>query len=124
VFVENHGNVDVTDVNVTLTAGTVTQTGTIERIAADSNGFCTFALTSSDFEAGTVTVTATVEDKGEAAETLADNTYEAEYNVATAIDTVKAQFGEDVDIHTINGTKVSNMTKGLYIVNGRKVVVK
>lgn len=41
-------------------------------------------------------------------------------NPSTAIDAVKAD--ADVNIHTINGVRSDAKTKGLYIVNGKKVV--
>ena len=33
-------------------------------------------------------------------------------------------FGKDAKVYNLNGQKVENAKKGLYIVNGRKVVVK
>jgi hypothetical protein len=43
---------------------------------------------------------------------------------ATGIAAIKAQYGEDVQIYTINGQKVNTVGKGLYIVNGKKIMVK
>jgi Cu/Ag efflux protein CusF len=44
---------------------------------------------------------------------------------ATAIKSIKAQFGENVQIFDLNGKKVNNVQKGVvYIVNGKKVVLK
>ena len=45
-------------------------------------------------------------------------------DTATSIAAVKAQYGENVQIFTINGQKVENLKKGLYIINGKKVMVK
>ncbi|MBQ7471006.1 MAG: hypothetical protein IJS97_01060 [Prevotella sp.] len=41
------------------------------------------------------------------------------------IEAIKAAFGKNVQIYTLNGVKVNNVVKGqVYIVNGRKVVMK
>ena len=45
-------------------------------------------------------------------------------NITDGIAILKAQYGENVQVYTINGQKVDNVQKGLYIVNGRKVVIK
>lgn len=43
---------------------------------------------------------------------------------ATAIETVKAQNAENGEFFDLQGRKVANPTKGLYIVNGKKVIIK
>ncbi len=44
---------------------------------------------------------------------------------ATSIEAIKAVFGENVQIFTLGGKKVSNVQKGqVYIINGNKVVIK
>lgn len=42
----------------------------------------------------------------------------------TAIQAVKAAYGDDADCYNLNGQRVSTLGKGLYIVNGKKVLVK
>jgi hypothetical protein len=43
---------------------------------------------------------------------------------ATAIETVKAQNAENGEFFDLQGRKVAQPTKGLYIVNGKKVIIK
>ena len=43
---------------------------------------------------------------------------------ATGIDTVDASAEKATEIYNLNGQRVSVMTKGIYIVNGKKVLVK
>lgn len=43
---------------------------------------------------------------------------------ATGIQAIKAQYGENVQIFTLSGNKVTDVKKGLYIINGKKVMVK
>ncbi len=43
---------------------------------------------------------------------------------ATAIEGVKAQYGEDDVIYNLRGQRVTNPTRGVYIINGKKVVIK
>ena len=43
---------------------------------------------------------------------------------ATGINTVKANIFENGAIYNLRGQKVTNPTKGLYIINGKKVVIK
>jgi hypothetical protein len=43
---------------------------------------------------------------------------------ATGIGTLKAQTIEDGVYYNLQGQRVDNPTKGLYIVNGRKVIIK
>ena len=43
---------------------------------------------------------------------------------ATAIETIKAQNAENGEFFDLQGRKVANPTKGLYIVNGKKVIIK
>lgn len=45
-------------------------------------------------------------------------------NAATGIQTVKAENLENATIYTIGGQRVEKAQKGLYIINGKKVVVK
>jgi hypothetical protein len=45
-------------------------------------------------------------------------------NDVTAIDAVKAQNVENGQFFNLAGQRVANPTKGLYIVNGKKVVIK
>ena len=41
------------------------------------------------------------------------------------INAIKAQYGENVNIYTINGQKVERINKaGIYVVNGKKIVIK
>ena len=48
----------------------------------------------------------------------------AQDNNPTGINGVKADALKDAEVYTINGQRVQNPTKGLYIVNGKKVVIK
>ena len=46
-------------------------------------------------------------------------------NTATGIAAIKAQYGEDVKVYTLNGQKVNDVKKGqVYIINGKKVAIK
>ena len=48
-----------------------------------------------------------------------------EIDNTNGIKAVKAQFGENTSIYTINGAKINSINKaGIYIVNGKKVVIK
>lgn len=123
VFVENKGNVDVKDAKVTLTIGTKTYEGTVTATAGET-GFCSFAIPATDLEAGAITVTATVTVEGNTA--AAEDTVETkQFNVTTAIQTILAQFGENVQIFTLSGKKVNDVHRGqVYIINGKKMLVK
>ena len=122
VFIENKGNVDVENAKVTLTVGIKVYESTIT-VKAGDNGLCSFTIPAADLSEGTFTVTATVDYEGETTE--ADNTLSKQYNVSTAIQAVKAQFGENVQIFTLSGKKVSEVRRGqVYIINGKKTLVK
>jgi len=46
-------------------------------------------------------------------------------STVTAIEAIKAVYGKNVQIFTLNGKKVNNVKKGgLYIINGKKVMIK
>ena len=45
-------------------------------------------------------------------------------NNPTGINALKVAIQKSAEVYTINGQRVQNPTKGLYIVNGRKVVIK
>ena len=46
-------------------------------------------------------------------------------DTATAIEAIRAQFGENVQIFNLNGQKVNNVVKGnVYIINGKKTLIK
>lgn len=48
----------------------------------------------------------------------------AEVSPATGIAAIEAELGGDVKIYDLNGRRVMTPTKGVYIINGKKVVVK
>ena len=45
-------------------------------------------------------------------------------DIATAVEEVKAESGKVKTIYDLNGRKVENPTKGLYIIDGKKVLIK
>lgn len=60
-----------------------------------------------------------------APEALGDNRWTITFtNAATGIQTVKAEDLENATIYTIGGQRVEKAQKGLYIINGKKVVIK
>ena len=48
----------------------------------------------------------------------------ADVSPATGIAAIEAELGGDVKIYDLNGRRVMTPTKGVYIINGRKVVIK
>ena len=48
----------------------------------------------------------------------------AEVSPATGIAAIEAELGGDVKIYDLNGRRVMTPTKGVYIINGKKVVIK
>ncbi len=68
------------------------------------------------------TTTATKEEMEEAIPVL-EALAEAANSFTTAISGISAEEGNDV-IYTISGTRVSKAVKGVYIINGKKVLVK
>lgn len=49
--------------------------------------------------------------------------YYGEYDAATGIETIqKSEVGHQNDIYDLQGRKINSMSKGIYIVNGRKVL--
>ncbi|MCH5174437.1 MAG: hypothetical protein J1F40_00945 [Prevotellaceae bacterium] len=53
-----------------------------------------------------------------------DDEGDGDDNIDTAIDAVDAENGADLIIYNLSGQRVARPTKGIYIVNGQKVLVK
>ena len=49
---------------------------------------------------------------------------EAEVSPATGISAIETELGGDMKIYDLNGRRVMTPTKGVYIINGKKVVIK
>lgn len=128
VFVENKGNVDVVDATVTLTAGDkVLGTGVVSAHAGEefNTGFVSIPVSTEGLAEGTLEVTATVAVEDDV--NVDDNTKTVTLKVTTTtgIESLKAQFGEKVQVYTLQGVKVNSVQKGkMYIINGKKVLVK
>lgn len=88
----------------------------------DATGVVELELKAADtFEAGFITISEIVFSKqGNQKETASDT--KTKVNNPDGIADMKAATSSD--IYTISGTRVRTMTRGLYIVNGKKVVVK
>ncbi len=95
---------------------TVTWTSNADFATVDANGLVTFTGTPED--GGTVTITATASN-GMTATCMLSVTFVAD---DTAIDNINAN--AETVIYDIHGRRVTEMTKGVYIVNGKKVVKK
>ena len=95
---------------------TVTWTSNADFATVDANGLVTFTGTPED--GGTVTITATASN-GMTATCMLSVTFVAD---DTAIESIKAD--TETVIYDIHGRRVTEMTKGVYIVNGKKVVKK
>jgi hypothetical protein len=131
VSVVNNGSVDITDATVTVkaTINDVEQVLGTNTVSAKAGymGLASVTLDTTGLTVGTLTLTITVDVEGDA--TPADNTTTKEVTVAdttSGIAAVKTQLKDkNAQIYTLKGEKVSTVNKpGLYIVNGRKVVVK
>ncbi len=96
---------------------TVTWTSSADFATVDANGLVTFNGTPED--GGTVTITATASN-GMTAQCMLSVTFVE--NEDTAIDNIKAD--SETVIYDIHGRRVTEMTKGVYIVNGKKVIKK
>ncbi len=125
VFVENHGTVDISDapVVITVTGGQQLGSATVSARAGQS-GFCSVPVSTDGLQVGDLDITATVTVSGDA--TPADNVMQKTVNVtvSTAITTVSALKASGKQAYTLGGQKVTTLRPGLYIVDGRKVVVK
>ncbi len=95
---------------------TVTWTSNADFATVDANGLVTFTGTPED--GGTVTITATASN-GMTATCMLSVTFVAD---DTAIESIKAD--TETVIYDIHGRRVTEMTKGVYIVNGKKVIKK
>ena len=131
VSVVNNGSVDITDATVTVkaTINDVEQVLGTNTVSAKAGytGLASVTLDTTGLTVGTLTLTIAVDVEGDA--TPADNTTTKEVTVAdttSGIAAVKTQLKDKhAQIYTLKGEKVSTVNKaGLYIVNGRKVVVK
>ena len=124
VFIENKGNVDIREADLTLTTGeTVLGSATISARAGEegNTGFASVQVDHSTLQVGEIEVTAKVQ--------VGENVFEYTETVTvtntTSIMAVKAQLGENAEVYTIDGQKVNSLKKGgLYIVNGKKMLVK
>ena len=126
VFVQNQGTVSVEDAVVTLTAGDQVLTMNVT-IGAGKTQICTFAVSSEGLEAGQLEVVATIETEDDV--DLENNEFSKSLNVkadeTTDIDNIEAAFGQNVKIFTLGGQKVQSLSRGgIYIINGKKVMVK
>jgi hypothetical protein len=54
----------------------------------------------------------------------ADVTVIVTFKIATGINSIAADKLKDANIYTIGGQRVNSVKKGLYIINGKKVVIK
>ena len=124
VFIENKGNVDIREADLTLTTGeTVLGSAKISARAGEegNTGFASVQVDQSTLQVGEIEVTAKVQ--------VGENVFEYTETVTvtntTSIMAVKAQLGENAEVYTIDGQKVNSLKKGgLYIVNGKKMLVK
>ena len=126
VFVQNQGTVSVEDAVVTLTAGDQVLTMNVT-IGAGKTQICTFAVSSEGLEAGQLEVVATIETEDDV--DLENTEFSKSLNVkadeTTDIDNIEAAFGQNVKIFTLGGQKVQSLSRGgIYIINGKKVMVK
>ena len=93
-----------------------------------NTGFCSIEVDTEGLVSGDLEVTATVTVEGEAAETLNDNTMTVPINVyeSTGIESLTPALSEcEGAVYNLQGVKVKTLQKGnIYIVNGRKMLVK
>ena len=115
---------DIREADLTLTTGeTVLGTAKISARAGEegNTGFASVLVDHSTLQVGEIEVTAKVQ--------VGENVFEYTETVTvtntTSIMAVKAQLGENAEVYTIDGQKVNSLKKGgLYIVNGKKMLVK
>ena len=110
---ETTGNYEITYSNVTLSAGNIEY-----KVVKDGSTWLPESgnLILNIAEAGSYNVTFTINPNTNEITGVATST--------TGINAVKADALKDAQIYTISGQRVDKAQKGLYIVNGRKVVVK
>lgn len=125
------------NVNVVAEAGTPVKTqgnasfvGTYnETDVAKEDGFSKYALSNNTFYiigANAATVApyrAYFKVANETSEARSLN-FEFDDNTATGIESVNAETTSNGDIYNLNGQKVATPMKGLYIMNGKKIVIK
>ena len=123
VFIENKGNTKAEGVKITLTAGdTVLGEETIN-VAAEGNAFKSIAIPDEMLEEGELEVTATIEYEGDS--TPDDNSLTKTFSIITnGIEGINTQTSAKHGAYTIDGRKATTLDKGLYIINGRKVMMK
>ena len=127
----------LTNVDVVAEAGTPVKTqgnasfvGTYnETEVAKEDGFSKYALSNNTFYiigANAATVApyrAYFKVANETSEARSLN-FEFDDNTATGIESVNAETTSNGDIYNLNGQKVATPMKGLYIMNGKKIVIK
>ena len=123
VFIENKGNTKAEGVKITLTAGdTVLGEETVD-VAAEGTAFKSIAIPAEMLEEGELEVTATIEYEGDS--TPDDNSLTKTFSVITnGIEGINTQTSAKHGAYTIDGRKATTLDKGLYIINGRKVMMK
>ena len=124
VVVANNGNGEAKDVEVKIydENGAELAATTIASIAAGAEETVTITINKTYTEVGTFKNQLQVWVKGvEGVKWVAVTVKDT----ATAIQAIRAQYGENVQIFTLGGQKVNNVQKGqVYIINGKKVTVK
>jgi hypothetical protein len=124
VVVANNGNGEAKDVEVKIYDENGAELGaeTVASIAAGAEETVTITINKTYTEVGTFKNQLQVWVKGvEGVKWVAVTVKDT----ATAIQAIRAQYGENVQIFTLGGQKVNNVQKGqVYIINGKKVTVK
>ena len=133
VSVVNNGTVDIVEAPVIVKATVngeqkVLGSAAVSAKAGDdfNTGLVSVVLSTEGLTVGELELTVTVEVENDA--TPADNTMNktvsvVDTTVTDGIHAVRAHYGDGARVYTVSGQQVSTVGKGLYIVNGKKVII-